>query len=325
MMRAAVCEQYGAPDVLQIREVESPHPKADEVLIRVHAATVTPSDTLMRSGSTVMTRVILGFRKPRPRYRIPGTEFAGVVEATGEQVRRFKPGDAVYGFRGFGTGTCAEYKCMSARGSVALKPANMSFEQAAALVDGATTALFFLRDKARIESGQQVLINGASGSIGTYAVQIAKYLGADVTGVCSTRNIELVASLGADRVIDYTAEDFVTRGETYDVIFDTVGKRSFAACKPALKPDGCYMVTTGNIVANFIQSGWSSVVGGKRMIYAMSVDKREALEVIKDFAESDIIRPVIDMTYPLDEIVEAHRYVDTGRKRGNVVITIDGQ
>ena len=245
MMKAIVYERYGPPEVLQPQEVEKPAPKDNEVLIKVYTTTATAAEGMMRSGKPYWGRIILGLVKPSKKYRILGLELAGEIEAVGKDVSRFKPGDQVYGFRGFGTGALAEYKCMAEKESLALKPANLTYEEAAAVVDGATTALFFLRDKANIQRGQKVLIIGASGSIGTYAVQLASYFGAEVTGVCSTTNLELVKSLGADRVIDYTQEDFTQSSETYDIIFDTVGKSSFSRCKGSLKKNGCYLPTVG--------------------------------------------------------------------------------
>ncbi|NDJ52052.1 MAG: NAD(P)-dependent alcohol dehydrogenase [Chloroflexi bacterium] len=321
-MKAVVCTRYGPPEVLQVQEVETPIPKDNEVRIKIYATTVTPSDGLLRSGSTIESRIFIGFAKPRKTYQIPGTEFSGVIDRVGSAVTHFKPGDEVYGFRGFGTGACAEYKTMREGDSLALKPGNLSHAEAAALVDGASTALFFLRDKASIQPGQKVLINGASGSIGSYAIQLAKHFGARVTGVCSTRNIDLVTSLGADRVIDYTTEDFTQSGESYDIIFDTVGKSTFAACRPILAERGLYLVTTGNMLVNYVMTLWTSVFSKKRMIFALSVDKREALNFLRELAEEGKIRPIVDRRYPLEDVVDAHHYLDTGRKRGNVVITV---
>ena len=228
---------------LNYLDVEKPTPEPNEVLIKVYATTVTTADCMMRRGDTVLSRILLGLIKPKKKFQILGTEFSGKVEAVGSKVKKFKPGDEVYAFRGFGTGCYAQYKCMNENGSLAIKPNNMEFPEAASVVDGATTALFFLKEKANIQKGQKVLINGASGSIGTFAVQLAKYFGAEVTGVCSTKNIELVKSLGADKVVDYTKEDFAKTGDTYDIIFDTVGKSSFGHCKKALKSKGKYIVT----------------------------------------------------------------------------------
>ncbi|HEY5856730.1 MAG TPA: NAD(P)-dependent alcohol dehydrogenase [Aldersonia sp.] len=235
-------------------------------------------------------------------------------------MRRFQPGDQIFGFSGFNIGAYAEYKCLPETASLALKPVNTTYEEAAAAVDGATTALFFLKDKAKVRHGQKVLINGASGSIGSYAVQLAKLLGAEVTGVCGPTNIELVKSLGADRVIDYTEEDFTQNTEAYDIVFDTIGKTSFADCKASLASDGSYLSTSG--LNNVPLSLWTSLRGGKRVIAGMSVRKNDALMYIKELIETDRLRIVIDRRYALEQIVEAHRYVDTGHKSGNVVITV---
>jgi len=319
-MRAIVYTKYGPPEALQLAEVDKPTPQANEVLIKVYATTATAAEGLMRRGEPLWGRIILGLRKPRKRYRILGIEMAGEIEAVGRDIKRFQKGDQVYGFTGFSVGAYAEYTCMPEKGSLAIKPANMTYEEAAAIVDGASTALFFLRDKAHIQSGQKVLVIGASGSIGTAAVQLASYFGADVTGICSARNIELVKSLGADKVIDYTKDDFTKNGETYDIIFDTVGKSSFSRCKGSLKRNGCYLPTVGLI--NRVLMLWTSIMGGKKVISGMSIEKNEALLFLKALIEAGKIRPVIDKCYPLEQAAEAHGYVETGRKKGNVVITV---
>ena len=254
--------------------------------------------------------------------KVLGTELAGIIEVVGKDVKRFKQGDQVYGFRGFGTGVYAEYKCMSEKGSLAIKPVNTSYEEAVALVDGPTTALFFLKDKAHVQSGDKVLVIGASGSIGTSAVQLAKYFDAEVTGVCSTRNIDFVKSLGADKVIDYTQDDFITNGETYDIIFDTVGKSSFSQSKSSLKEKGRYLLTIGGI-KHYVLSWFTSVVGGKKLVFAMSINKTNALTFIKELVEVGEMKPIIDRQYSLQQIIEAHRYVEKGHKKGNVVIIVE--
>jgi len=322
-MKAVIYTKYGPPDVLQLVDVEKPTPKDNEVLIRVCATSVTAADTMMRRGDTFLSRIILGLRKPRKRFEILGTELAGIIESVGKDVTRFKKGDQVYGFRGFGTGVYAEYKCMPEKGSLAIKPINTTYEEAAALVDGPTTALFFLRDRANIQRGDKVLVIGASGSIGTSAIQLAKYFKAEVTGVCSTANLELVKSLGADKVIDYTREDFTRNGETYNLIFDTAGKSSFSRCKGSLKENGRYLLTTGNMLTNYLQALWTSIAGNKRVIVGMSIEKTKSLIFIKELVEAGIIKPVIDKRYPLEQIAEAHEYVETGHKKGNVVITVN--
>lgn len=320
-MKAIVCTEYGPPDVLQLKEVTKPVPKDNEVLIKVYATTVTTADGMMRRGESLISRIILGLRKPRKKFKIPGLELAGEIEETGKDVKRFVKGDQVYGFTGFEPGAYAEYKCMSEEGSLVLKPTNMTYEEAATVVDGASTALFFLKDKAHIQSGEKVLINGASGSIGTFAVQLAKYFGAEVTGVCSTSNLELVKSLGADKVIDYTKEDFTRNNEIYDIIFDTVGKSSFSRCKGSLKKNGRYVVTVMGL-APILQTLWTSLIGSKRVIFAMSVEKTEALVFIKELIEAGKLKPVIDRHYMLEQIAEAHNYVEKGHKKGNVVINV---
>jgi len=320
-MKAIVYKEYGSPDVLESLEVEKPSPEPNEVLIKVFATTVTTADCMMRRGDTVMSRILLGLRKPMKRYQILGTEFSGKIEAIGNKVKKFKPGDDVYAFRGFGTGCYAQYKCMNENGSLAIKPGNMSFEEAASVVDGATTALFFLKEKANIQKGQKVLINGAAGSIGTFAVQLAKYFGAEVTGVCSTKNIELVKSLGADQVVDYTKEDFTQTGDTYDIIFDTVGKSSFAHCKKILKSNGKYVSTVMSLKI-ILQSLLTKSGNKKKVIFAMSLNKTEALNFIRPLIEDSKLRTIIDNKYQLEELREAHFYVEKGHKKGNVVITV---
>jgi NADPH:quinone reductase-like Zn-dependent oxidoreductase len=281
---------------------------------------VTSAECGMRKGQPMWGRVILGLTKPRKKLRTLGLELAGEIEATGKDVTRFRKGDQVFGFTGFGVGACAEYKCMPETGSLALKPVNKSYEEAVAVVDGASTALYFLRDKANIQPGQKVLINGASGSIGTYAVQLAKYFGAEVTGVCGTKNLALVKSLGADKVIDYSQADFTKNAEAYDVIFDTVGKSSFSRCKAALKKNGCYISTTGLI--NYFLALWTSIIGTKKVKSGMSVEKNKALIFLKEMVETDKLKIIIDRCYPLEQTAEAHRYVEAGHKKGNVVITV---
>jgi NADPH:quinone reductase-like Zn-dependent oxidoreductase len=318
-MKKAVYTRFGPPEVLEVRETETPSPRDDEVLVRIHATTVTAAEAAMRRGRPLWGRVILGIVRPRKRMQTLGTELAGGIVAVGKHVTRFNEGDEVFGFTGFAIGANAEFLCLREAASLCLKPNNVTFEQAAAAVDGASTALFFLRDKAGVRPGQRVLVLGASGSIGTYAVQIAKRLGAEVTGVCSTPNVELVESLGADHVIDYTRGDFTQSDTTYDVVFDTVGKSSFARSRGVLAPSGRYVATTG--IANFLLA-LATRFSGKRVVTGMSVDKSDALAYLRSLIEADGLRIVIDRQYDLDDIVEAHRYVDSGRKRGNVVVRV---
>lgn len=318
-MKAIVYKKYGSPDVLELADMEKPIPKAGEVLIRVYATTVTSADCMMRRGDTFLSRILLGFTKPKKKYQILGTEFSGKIEAVGSKVKKFKTGDEVYAFRGFGTGCYAQYKCMNENGSLAIKPANMEFFEAASVVDGASTALFFLQEKAKIQKGQKVLINGASGSIGTFAVQLAKYFGAEVTGVCSTKNTELVKSLGADHVVDYSKEDFAKADDAYDIIFDTVGKSSFTHCRRALKRNGKYVVTV-MAFKHILQSLLTKFGNKKKAIFAMSLDKTGALNFIRTLIEEGKLKTIIDRQYALEELREAHAYVEKGHKQGNVVI-----
>jgi len=315
-------ERYGGPEVLQLREVPKPVPAEDQVCIAVGATTVTAACGMMRRGDTAMARLVLGFGRPRKRFRILGMEVAGVVESVGARVTRFRPGDRVFGFTGFGAGGYAQYVCMRASGSLAPIPTGLSVEEACTLVDAPTTALYFLQARARIRAGDRVAIVGASGSIGTAAIQIARHLGAEVTAVCSGKNAELVRSLGAHRVVDYTTDDFSKRGDTYDIVFDTVGKSTFGAARGCLAPGGRYLLTTGGFVA-FLRDAWSRCFGSRKFVFGMSVDKRAALATVSELVAGGALRPVIDRRYALKEIVEAHRYVESGRKCGNVVIAVE--
>ena len=317
-MKAIVCTEYGPPDVLQLKEVAKPVPKDNKVLIRIYATTVAIEDVMMRRNG-------LG----KPKETILGTILAGEVEAAGKDVKRFRIGDQVYGFTGFfgGLGTCAEYVCMPEKGCLASKPANMTYEEAAAIPDGGLTALPFLRDVAKIQSGQRVLVYGASGAVGTAAVQLARYYGAKVTGVCSTSNLEMVRSLGADSVIDYTKEDFTQSDQTYDIIFDAVGKSSFSRCRNSLTQRGIYL-TTVPMPESVLHMLRTCVTGGKKVRFAATGlmparKKLKDLIFLTELAEAGHFKAVIDRRYPLEQIAEAHRYVEKGHKKGNVVITVE--
>ena len=330
-MKAIVYTKYGPPDVLELKEVEKPAPRDDEVLIRVHATSVNFGDLLARNfkeispGKFSMPLLFWFFAKmyfgyTKPKITILGSEFAGEIEAAGKDVNLFKKGDQVFGYLGQNMGAYAEFICMPENGCVAIKPANMTYEEAAIVPYGAIMALNLLR-KMNIQSGQKVLVNGASGGIGSAAVQIAKYFGAEVTGVCSTPRLELVKSLGADKVIDYTKEDFTQSGETYDLIFDILGKSSFSGCKSSLKQNGRYLLASFKMKQLF-QMLWTSMIGSKRVICALAIDKQEDLIFIKELIEAGKIKSIIDRRYPLEQTAEAHRYVEGGHKKGNVVITL---
>ncbi|HMI83189.1 MAG TPA: NAD(P)-dependent alcohol dehydrogenase [Polyangiaceae bacterium] len=322
-MKAIVYERYGSPDVLEWREVPKPAPKDGEILIKIHATTVTSGDWRARSlelpvGFGFMGRLVFGISKPR--QPILGTELAGEVEAIGKDVRKFKAGDQVFAFPGARMGGHAQYKCMPENSAVALKPVNLTFEEAAAISFGGTTALDFFR-KAKLERGEKVLINGASGGVGTAAVQLAKHFGAEVTGVCSATNVELVRSLGAQHVIDYTTEDFTNNGARYDVIVDTVGTAPFSRVQGSLKDGGRLLLVLGGL-PDLLGAPWASMTSSKKVIAGPAAVRPDDLRFLAQLAEAGEFKPVIDRRYPFEQIVEAHRYVDTGRKKGNVVITL---
>jgi NADPH:quinone reductase-like Zn-dependent oxidoreductase len=323
-MKAVVYTEYGPPEVLRLAEVEKPVPKDNEVLIRVHATTANTSDANMRgftfvpNGFGFLPRLMFGIRAPKKP--ILGTVVAGEIEAVGKDVTRFKVGDRVFGSSSYDMGAYAEYLCLAEDGFLTTMPAGMTYEEAAAIPHGAHTALYFLRDKGQVQKGQKVLIIGASGSIGTNAVQLAKYYGAEVTGVCSGKNVELVKSLGADKVIDYTKEDFSKNGETYDIILDVVGT-PFSDVENSLKQNGLYLAGSGGL-REFVQMAWTSLIGDKKVIAGQAAEHPEDMAFLKELAEAKKIQPVIDRSYPLEQIVDAHRYLDTGHKSGMVVITI---
>lgn len=316
-MKAIVYTKFGPPEVLHLEEVEKPTPKAHEVLIKIVATTVVKEDPDMRASPGAN-----GFLKPS--HPILGQEFAGVIEAVGSDVTRFRPGDQVFGMEFFGA--YAQFKCMPETGVLTKKPTNLSYEEAASIPNGGLTALPYLRDKARLRSGQTMLIYGASGSVGSAAVQLARYFGAEVTGVCSTANIEWVKLLGANQVIDYTRKNFTENGKTYDIIFDTVGKIPFSACKGSLPDGGIYLSTVPSPIM-MLHTLWPVKSGGKKVKF-VATGLRSSREKIKDLVflteliEAGNLKPVIDRVYPLEQISEAHRYVETGHKKGNVVITV---
>jgi NADPH:quinone reductase-like Zn-dependent oxidoreductase len=327
-MKAIVWTKYGPPDVLELREVEKPAPKEDEVLIRIYATTVTAGDCELRSLKfpiylSFPMRMWIGFRKPRGTT-IPGTELAGEIEAVGNDVKRFKEGDQVFGSAGLGFGANAEYICLPEKpgemeGGVAIKPANMTYEEAATVPFGGRDALHFLR-KGDIQSGQKILINGAGGSIGTYAVQLAKYYGAEVTAVDSTGKLDMLRSIGADQVVDYTQEDFTKRGEIYDVIFDVIGKISFSRSEKSIKQNGTYLLA--NPMSQMVQGLWTRMRSSKKVIMETSSGTIADLIFLRGLIEAGKIRTVIDRSYPLEQIAEAHRYVEQGLKKGHIVITV---
>lgn len=323
-MKAVVYEQYGGPDVLRFAEVSTPVPKNDEVLIKIHASTVTAADWRVRSldvphGFGLMSRLALGVTGPR--QPILGTELSGVITAVGKDVTKFKPNDAVFAFPGIRMGCHAEYKCMSEEGAVALKPSNLGHDQAAALSFGGTTALHFLR-KAKLAAGERVLVNGASGGVGTAAVQLAKHFGAEVTAVCSAGNADLVKSLGAEHVIDYLTEDFTRNGRLYDVIMDTAGTAPFARSRTSLREGGRLLQVLGSL-RDLMAIPWIALTDSRKVIGGTASEKASDLRFLAELAERGDFTPVIDRRYHFNEIVEAHRYVDAGHKKGNVVIMME--
>jgi len=324
-MKAVVCTKYGPPEVLQIEEIEKPSPKDNEVLVKVYATTVTAADYRVRSFDVpasfwLPARLMVGLRKPRKS--ILGMELSGEVVSVGKDVKLFKKGDKVFAATLQSFGSYAEYKCLAEDGPIALKPTNTTYEEAAAIPIGARTALHYLKKIGNIKPEQKVLIYGASGSVGTYTVQLAKYFGAEVTGVCSTDNLELVKSLGADKVIDYTTDDFTEHFETYDVIFITIDKCPFIACKKALNKNGTYL-NIGRPIPSF-QMIWTSLTSSKKIVVGKNApETAEALIILKKIIEEEQLKPVVDRNYLLDQMVEAHRYADNGHKKGNVVITVN--
>lgn len=331
-MKAAIYTEYGPPDVLHLQKVAKPTPKENEILVRVAATAVNYGDLVARNFKNIsnaefnmptifMLPARFSFGWSKPKNPILGSEFSGEVTAVGSQVTRFKPGDPVFGYRGMNMGAYAEYLCMPETGTVAIKPANLSYVEAA-VIPGAPIALNILK-KVNIQAGQKVLINGASGSIGSAALQLAKAQGAHVTGVCGTPRLAFVQALGADAVIDYKKEDFTQNGETYDLILDVLGKSSFARCKNSLKPGGVYLLASFKMKAVF-QMLWTSIVGDKKVICALVGDSAADLMVIKKMVEAGKIKGLVDRCFPLEQTAEAHRYVEAGQKKGSVVIIMGG-
>jgi NADPH:quinone reductase-like Zn-dependent oxidoreductase len=319
-MRAAVRDRYGPPEVVRIAEVEKPAVKDRDVLVRVHATTVNRTDCGLRAAKPWIYRPFLGLR--RPRRTILGTEFAGEVEAVGDGVTAFKVGDRVFGFSGTTFGAHAEYLAVPEDGSMATLPEGLSFEETAPGSEGSHYALSTIR-AAKVRGGQDVLVYGATGAIGSAAVQLLKQLGATVTAVCATDQLDLVKGLGADRVIDYTAEDFTRDGHSYDVVMDAVGKSSFGRCKRLLKPRGLYLSSDlGPLSQNPLLALVTPLGRGRRVLFPLPRNNPDVIRQLRELIESGAFRPVVDRRYPLDEIVEAYRYVETGRKVGNVVITV---
>lgn len=321
-MRAILAAKYGGPDVLKIQEVEKPSPKDNEVLIRIESTVAAFPDCAFREGKPFISRLFTGLIKPK---QIPGDVFAGVIESTGKAVSQFKAGDEVYGSSGSSFGTNAEYIALSEDEAIAAKPKNITYEEAAAISEGALTALPFLRDYGKIKKGQKVLINGASGGVGVSAVQLAKYFGADVTAVCGPKNIELVKSLGAERAIDYTKDDFTASGEKYDVIFDAVAKSSFSQCKKVLSMEGIYLTTVpsaGIMISMLFTSFSKRKAGFAATGLRKPSEKRKDLNLLSTIIEAGKLKAVIGRTFSLEQMADAHRYIETGHKRGNLVIIV---
>ncbi|WP_166239944.1 NAD(P)-dependent alcohol dehydrogenase [Paenibacillus turpanensis] len=319
-MRAMVQISYGPPEVIVPQEIPKPSPGNKEVLIRIWAAVVGPSDCAFRKGDPLIIKLIYGLS--RPKFAVGGCEFAGVVEAVGKEVKHMKAGDRVLGMSVKNFGAYAEYICLSEECPLVVIPDNIPLEEAVGICDGGATALTFLRDKAKLRRGQKVLINGASGAVGIYAVQLAKYYGAEVTGVCSAANIALVRNAGADFIMDYTQEDFTKADKAYDVVFDAVGKRSFSACKHVLTAKGVYLTTVPKL-SIILQMMWTSLFKGKRAVFATAglMQNKANLAFLMELAAKGTLNAVIDRRYPLELLPDAHNYVETERKRGNVIIT----
>lgn len=322
-MKAVVCNKYGPPEVLRLVEAEKPMPGDNEVLVRIKATVAAPPDCAFRKGDPLISRFFTGLTRPG---KIPGDVFSGVIEKTGNRVSLFKAGDAVYGSSGIHMGANAEYIVLHEKEALAIKPERVTFEEAAAISEGSLTAFPFLRDSGKIKKGQKVLIIGASGGVGVYAVQLAKYFEADVTAVCGPLNLELVKSIGADRAIDYTREDYTRPGEKYDIVFDAVSKSTFSRCRKILVSEGIYLCTVPSL-DTMLSMLWTSIFGSKKAVFTATglrkaEDKKEDLNLLNKMIESGKLQAVIDRIYPLEQIAEAHRYVETGHKKGSVAIRI---
>jgi NADPH:quinone reductase-like Zn-dependent oxidoreductase len=321
-MKASVHTRYGPPEVLQIKEVEKPAPKANEVLVKIHATTVNRTDTGFRKAEYFIIRLFSGFFKPKKT--ILGSEFAGVIESVGQDVQSFKTGDAVFGLSTYNFGTHAQYICLPENGSIAEKPANLSFNEAAAVCDGLMLAINYIR-KINFTDQTTILINGASGSIGSAAVQLARYYGANITAVCSTKSMELIKTLGASEVIDYSTDDFTKTAKRYDIVLDAVGKSSFFRCKKLLKPRGIYFSTElGYLSQNIYLALLTPLFFGKKVMFPIPKDSKEDIMLFKRLIQEGSYKAVIDRIYPFEQIIEATRYVETGEKVGNVVISLEG-
>jgi NADPH:quinone reductase-like Zn-dependent oxidoreductase len=318
-MKAILWTSYGSPDVLQFADVDKPTPKNDEVLIKIRSTTVNSGDCRLRGfdvpiGFWIPTRIAFGIRKPR--YAIPGMNFSGEIVSAGEDAKLFDKGDNIFGTTGMRLGSHAEYISLSEKSALVKKPDSLNHEEAVAVIFGGLTAIHFLRDKAKIRRGQNILVNGASGAVGTASIQLAKHYGTDVTGVCSAANFELVQSLGADQVIDYTQEDFTKNAEVYDVILDTVGNLTLSLCRKSLTPQGRLVLINTGLLTTLLSLGSRTVICG------VAAESKEALAFLGELAEAGAMKPVIDRVYPLQQTAEAHRYVERGHKKGNVVITV---
>ena len=318
-MKAILYKEYGGPEVLHVAEIETPAPKDNEVFIRVHATTVTAGDARVRRADPFLVRLFFGLR--RPKMQILGGELAGQVEAVGKDVTQFKPGDRVVVQRGSALGGYVEYICIAEDGRIAHIPENVTYEEAAGMPFGASSSLFFLKEQGQIQPGQKVLIVGASGALGTSGVQLAKHFGAEVTGVCSTRNVDLVKSLGADHVIDYTKEDYTKNGQQYDIIYDTVGKSPFSASVRSLKKEGRFVRAVHMKPSVMLKGLWTNLTSKKNVLAGVAPDRREDLLFLRDLMAQGVLKTVIDSRYPVASIADAHRLVDSGRKRGSVIVS----